>query len=60
MDSVNSGTFGHCPVAPDALQGIKRQQTNPARWNGARWNEFAAAASPPKANPSRSAACCST
>ena len=43
MDSVNSGTFGHCPVAPDALQGIKRQQTNPARWNGARWNEFAAA-----------------
>jgi FAD/FMN-containing dehydrogenase len=43
MDSVNSGTFGHCPVAPDALQGIKRQQTNPARWNGVRWNEFAAA-----------------
>ncbi len=37
------GTVGPCPVAPDALQGIKRQQTNPARWSGANWDEFAAA-----------------
>ena len=36
------GTFGICPVAPDALQGIKRQQTNPTRWNGANWADFAA------------------
>ena len=31
-------------MAPDALQGIKRQQTNPARWRGEAWNEFADAA----------------
>ncbi|MCM2289751.1 MAG: FAD-binding oxidoreductase, partial [Sulfuritalea sp.] len=37
---VEPGTVGPCPVAPDALQGIKRQQTNPARWNGAGWQEF--------------------
>ncbi len=37
------GTLGSCPVAPDALQGIKRQQTNPSRWNGEGWQEFAAA-----------------
>ena len=37
------GTLGICPVAPDALQGIKRQQTNPSRWNGQGWQEFAAA-----------------
>jgi len=30
-------------VAPDALQGIRRQQTNPKRWGGACWTEFAAA-----------------
>src|SRR5258705_5953926 len=42
MDTAPSGTFGHCPVGPDALTGIKRQQTNPARWNGASWNEFVA------------------
>ena len=40
---VEPGTLGPCPVAPDALQGIKRQQTNPARWNGPNWEEFAAA-----------------
>ena len=40
---VEPGTVGPCPVAPDALQGIKRQQTNPARWNGAGWQDFAAA-----------------
>ena len=30
-------------VAPDALQGIRRQQTNPARWAGEGWREFCAA-----------------
>jgi len=27
-------------VAPDALQGIPRQQTNPSRWQGKNWIEF--------------------
>src|SRR5450830_138600 len=40
---VEPGTLGPCPVAPDALQGIKRQQTNPARWSGANWKEFSSA-----------------
>jgi FAD/FMN-containing dehydrogenase len=40
---VEPGTVGPCPVAPDALQGIKRQQTNPARWNGEGWPSFVAA-----------------
>ena len=43
IPSVEPGTVGPCPVAPDALQGIKRQQTNPARWNGAGWTTFVAA-----------------
>ena len=43
MDTAISGTFGHCPVAPDALRGIQRQQTNPSRWVGAGWAAFAAA-----------------
>ena len=43
MDTAPSGTIGHCPVGPDSLTQIKRQQTNPARWNGANWNGFAAA-----------------
>lgn len=30
-------------VAPDSLQGIKRQQTNPARWQAGGWREFCAA-----------------
>lgn len=30
-------------MAPDALQGVKRQQTNPARWRSQAWDEFAAA-----------------
>ena len=41
--AVEPGTIGPCHVAPDALQGIIRQQTNPSRWNGARWDEFASA-----------------
>jgi FAD binding domain len=32
---------GTCHVGAGALQGIKRQQTNAARWNGRRWPEFA-------------------
>jgi len=37
------GAIGPCHVGPDALLGIKRQQTNPTRWNGQRWHPFAAA-----------------
>ena len=40
---VEPGTVGACPVAPDALQGIRRQQTNPARWSGEGWAAFASA-----------------
>ena len=43
LTDIEPGTVGPCHVAPDALQGIRRQQTNPARWNGANWAEFAAA-----------------
>jgi len=35
-------TLPPCPVAPDALIAIPRQQTNPARWQGAQWPEFVA------------------
>ncbi|NOX42356.1 MAG: FAD-binding oxidoreductase [Gammaproteobacteria bacterium] len=38
--NIELGTLPPCPVAPDALQGIPRQQTNPARWQGENWNEF--------------------
>ena len=41
LDAVEPGTLGPCPVAPDALQGIKRQQTNPGRWRGEGWDAFA-------------------
>lgn len=37
-----AGTVGYCPVAPDSLQGIQRQQTNASRWDGAGWTAFAA------------------
>ena len=40
---VEPGTVGACPVAPDALQGIRRQQTNPARWSGEGWAALASA-----------------
>lgn len=43
MDSATVGISGACPVGPDALIGIKRQQTNPARWNSTGWAAFAAA-----------------
>ncbi len=41
---VEPGVIPVCPVAPDALQGIRRQQTNPDRWHGASWAPFAEAA----------------
>ncbi len=41
--AVEPGTLGPCPVGSDALQGIKRQQTNPSRWKGQGWQDFAAA-----------------
>lgn len=40
---LQPGLLGDCPVAPDALRGIKRQQTNPSRWDGAAWPDFALA-----------------
>ena len=40
---VEPGTLGSCPVAPDALPNLPRQQTNAARWNGESWPAFAAA-----------------
>ena len=43
MDTSSSSHTGYCPVGPDSLTQIKRQQTNPARWNGAHWPDFAAA-----------------
>lgn len=41
MDTV--GVLGVCPVGTDSLRGISRRQTNPSRWNGANWRDFAAA-----------------
>ncbi len=38
-----TGEIPPCPVAPDALQGIPRLQTNPARYHGEGWADFAAA-----------------
>jgi hypothetical protein len=38
-----AGEPGSCPVGADALIGIPRQQTNPARWPGYNWPAFAAA-----------------
>jgi FAD/FMN-containing dehydrogenase len=39
--SIEPGTLGPCHVGDDSLLGIKRQQTNPARWNGQNWQAFA-------------------
>src|SRR4051812_6436760 len=44
MDLVTVGTLPSCPVGPDALLAIKRQRTNPARWDGPNWEAFADAA----------------
>ena len=38
---IEPGTLGPCPVGADALQGIKRQQTNSSRWKGQGWDSFA-------------------
>lgn len=40
IPEIELGTLPPCPVAPDALQGIPRQQTNPSRWQGTNWDEF--------------------
>jgi len=42
--AVEPGVIPECPVAPDALRGIRRQQTNPDRWKGENWDLFAEAA----------------
>lgn len=39
-EKIELGKLPDCPVAPDALQGIPRQQTNPSRWQGECWDEF--------------------
>ena len=39
---IEIGSLPADPVAADALLGIKRQQTNPKRWNEPIWGEFAA------------------
>ena len=39
---IEPGVIPPDPVAPDALRGIIRQQTNPKRWEAASWPEFAA------------------
>ena len=36
------GVIPPCPVPPDALIGIPRQQTNPSRWDGDGWQDFVA------------------
>jgi hypothetical protein len=42
---ITLGDLPSCPVAPDALQGIPRQQTNPSRWKAdhGQWEEFVSA-----------------
>jgi len=40
---ISIGDQPPCPVAPDALQGIPRQQTNPSRWQGQHWDQFVVA-----------------
>jgi len=43
IPSVELGDLPPDPVAPDALQGIPRQQTNPSRWQGAQWGDYVSA-----------------
>jgi len=43
VESASIGIPGVCPVGPDSLTGISRQQTNATRWNGANWRDFAIA-----------------
>ncbi len=42
IPDIEPGVIPPDPVASDALIGIPRQQTNPARWQGAGWPAFAA------------------
>ena len=40
IPEISRGTIPPDPVAPDALTGIPRQQSNPARWHGDGWGAF--------------------
>ena len=40
-DAATLGVPGACHVAPDALLGVKRLQTNASRWDSSIWQEFA-------------------
>ncbi len=40
IPAIEIGTLPPDPVAPDALQGIPRQQTNAKRWLGDNWSLF--------------------
>ena len=40
VSAVERGILPPDPVAPDSLPQLKRQQTNPSRWNGATWPAF--------------------
>jgi len=40
---IEPGVIPADPVAPDALLGVRRQQTNPKRWGGTGWEDFATA-----------------
>ena len=40
IPEIPRGTLPPDPVAPDALVGIPRQQSNPARWRGHGWVAF--------------------
>ncbi len=42
LTELEPGSIPPDQVAPDALVGIRRQQTNPKRWEGAGWAAFAA------------------
>lgn len=42
IPDIEPGVLPPCPVAPDALVAIKRQQTNPSRRTPAGWDAFAA------------------
>ena len=43
IPDIDPGLLPPCPVGPDALVDIKRQQTNPRRWTGEDWPAFTAA-----------------
>ncbi len=43
IQGFDPGVIPPDPVAPDALQGIKRQQVNPSRWKGEGWSDFSQA-----------------